>query len=425
MKVIGWIILLCIGYNAGNAQRQPDKIYREGILGVCFFTQGNQQSIPMMELGSGEQFELHFDELGKQPRNYYYSFQLCNADWTPADVNVFEYIRGFTQNRIMQYRFSSGTSTSYIHYQATLPEKSCVPTKSGNYLLKVYLDADTNQLAFTRRLLVVNNVVPIRASATQPFDPVLQNTHQKIQVSIQVKAISMFMQQLGNLVLLQNNRWETAHIPTQPPIIRGDVVEFNAEQDAVFPAGKEYRWADLRSIRFLSDRIDRIDLQTQPPLVYLKADAERSRSRYTYYSDGNGRLYVGTTDAANPWWQGEYMHVLYTFAPASKLSYAGKDVYIWGDCTQMLVPDQSRMEWNAEKGVYEKNLLLKQGYYTYQYITKDVRRIQSIPDPQVTEGNYFETENEYLVLYYYRSFGARHDELLGAQKVQAGAVLGR
>jgi len=425
MRAICWVVFVCMGCTAALAQRQPDKIYREGIQGVCFFAQGNQQALPLMELGSGEQFELHFDELGKQPRNYYYSFQLCNADWSPADINVFEYIRGFTQNRIMQYRFSSNTSTAYIHYQVNLPEKSCVPIKSGNYLLKVYLDADTNQVAFTRRLLVVNNVVPILASATQPFDPVLQNTHQKIPVSIQVKAIPMFMQQLGKLVILQNNRWETAHIPTQPLIIRGDVVEFNAEQEAVFPAGKEYRWADLRSIRFLSDRIDRIDPQTLPPLVYLKADAERSRSRYTYYSDGNGRFYIGTTDAANPWWQGEYMQVHFTFAPTSKQPYAGKDVYIWGDCTQMLSTDQSRMEWNAEKGVYEKNLLLKQGYYTYQYITKDTRSTQAIPDPQFTEGNYFEAENEYLILYYYRSFGARHDELLGVHKVQAGTVLVR
>ncbi|MEI8111663.1 MAG: DUF5103 domain-containing protein [Chitinophagia bacterium] len=425
MRVIFWIVLVCFGFRCGFAQQQPDKIYREGIQGVCFFAQGDQQSTPMMELGSGDQFELHFDELGKQPRNYYYSFQLCNADWTPADLNVFEYIRGFTQNRIMQYRFSSNTATSYIHYQVTLPEKSCVPIKSGNYLLKVYLDADTNKLAFTRRLLVVNNVVPILASATQPFDPLLQNTHQKIQVTIQVKGISMYMQQLGNLLILQNNRWETAHKPSQPPIIRGDVVEFNSELDGVFSAGKEYRWADLRSIRFLSDRIDRIDLQLQPPEVYLKVDAERSRSRYAYYSDGNGRFYIATTDAANPWWQGEYMQVHFTFAPTSKQAYAGKDVFIWGDCTQMLSADQSKMEWNAEKGFYEKKLLLKQGYFTYQYVTKDIRNNLSFPELQFTEGNFFETENEYLILYYYRSFGARHDELLGAKKVQAGAVLVR
>ncbi len=403
------------------AQRQPDKIFREGIGSVSFFRQGNQQAAPIMELGSGELFELHFDDLGKQPRNYYYSYQLCNADWSPADVIVFDYIKGFTQNRIIQYRFSSNTQTPYIHYQVTLPERSCVPIKSGNYLLKVYLDADTNQVAFTRRMMVVNKQVPILASATQPFDPSLQMTHHKIPVSIQVKAIPMFMQQLGKLVILQNNRWETAHIPTQPMIIRGDLIEFNSELEAVFPAGKEYRWVDVRSIRFLSDRIDRIDPTTQPPQLFLKPDADRSKTRYVYYPDLNGRFEISNTDVANPWWQGEYVNVHFTYVPANKQPFPGKEVFVSGDCTQLLPPEKTRMEWNGEKGAYEKTILLKQGYYSYQYLTRDIRTPNVLLDPTFTEGNYFEAENEYLILYYYRSFSSRYDELLGIQRVQAGA----
>ncbi len=31
----------------------------------------------------------------------------------------------------------------------------------------------------------------------------------------------------------------------QPTFIRGNLIEFNTENDAVFPAGKEFRWADL------------------------------------------------------------------------------------------------------------------------------------------------------------------------------------
>jgi hypothetical protein len=79
------------------------------------------------------------------------------------------------------------------------------------------------------------------------------------------------------------------------------------------------------------------------------------------------------------------------------------------------------MDWNAEKGVYEKTILLKQGYYSYQYLTRDIRPPNGLLDPTFTEGNYFEAENEYLILYYYRSFSSRYDELLGIQRVQAGA----
>ncbi|MCA6495399.1 MAG: DUF5103 domain-containing protein, partial [Chitinophagaceae bacterium] len=177
---------------------------------MAFFRQGDPFSFPLLELGSSDVLELHFDEMGRQPRNYFYTFQLCNADWSPADLNVFEYLRGFTQNRILQYRMSSATTTAYVHYQVNLPERNCLPLKSGNYMLKVFLNGDTSQLAFTRRMMIVQNQIPIGATALQPFDPALQMTHQKVQVSLDVKSIPLFMQQQGKLFILQNNRWETA-----------------------------------------------------------------------------------------------------------------------------------------------------------------------------------------------------------------------
>jgi len=416
-------LLLFFLFLTAHSQKQLDRIYMDNIRGVAFFKQGDPYSFPILELGSAELLELHFDELGRQPRNFFYTFQLCNADWTPADLNVFDYLRGFTQNRILQYRMSSATTIPYVHYQVNLPERSCLPVKSGNYLLKIFLNGDTSQLAFTRRMMIVKNQVPIGVSAQQPFDPSLQLTHQKIQVSLDVKSINLYMQQLGKLVIIQNNRWETARSPQLPMIIRENLVEFNAEQDAVFPAGKEYRWADLRSVRFQSDRIDRIDNSSAPVRVYLKTDQERSKNRYTFFPDLNGHFSIGTTDQYNSWWQGDYMDIQFTLEPTGKQPYPGKDVYLWCEATLMLPPEQYRMEWNESKGVYEKSLQLKQGYYSYSYITSRHKAPISIPDFSVTEGNYFEAENEYTILFYYRSFSARYDELLGIQRLRTGIGL--
>ncbi len=415
--------LLWLGF--AKAQTQTDRIYRENIRGVSFFKQGDPYSFPLMELGSGELLELHFDELGRQPRNYFYTFQLCNADWSPADLNVFEYIRGFTQNRILQYRMSSATSTDYVHYQVNLPEKNCMPFRSGNYLLKVFLNGDTSQLVLTRRMMIVQNQVPIGALALQPFDPALQLTHQKIQVTLDVKSINLFMQQQGKLFILQNNRWETAKTPSQPLIIRENLIEFNAEMDAVFPAGKEYRWADLRSIRFLSDRIDRVDNSTLPNTVYLKTDADRTKTRYAFFPDLNGHFSIGTTDQFNTWWQTDYMNVHFSFEPANRQPYPGRDVYIWSEATLLFPREQYKMEWNESRGLYEKTLQLKQGYYSYAYVSARSNDPVFRPDPSFTEGNYFETENEYTILFYYRSFSARYDELIGVHRLRTGPGLTR
>jgi hypothetical protein len=85
----------------------------------------------------------------------------------------------------------------------------------------------------------------------------------------------------------------------------------------------------------------------------------------------------------------------------------------------MLPTEKTRMEWNPEKSLYEQNILLKQGYYSYQYVTRDIRSPNLYPDPGFTEGNYFETENEYLILVYTRNLQFNYDELIGARRINS------
>ena len=135
----------------------PDHIYRSNIHSAKLFKYGDIFSYPSILLNSGEQLELHFDDFDADVKNYYYTFQLCNADWTPANLPTFDYIRGFQTTRISTYRYSSISFTKYTHYQAILPDRSSAPIRSGNYLLKVFLNSDTSDLYFTKRFLVVDN----------------------------------------------------------------------------------------------------------------------------------------------------------------------------------------------------------------------------------------------------------------------------
>lgn len=414
------ILTVILLVNTALAQRQPDRIYMEGIRTVKLFQQNDQQSIPLIRLGSADQLELHFDDLAAYPRNFFYTYQLCNADWSPALLNPFDYIRGFVQSRLSQYRMSSIALTRYIHYQALLPERSALPTKSGNYLLKVFLDGDTSKLAFTKRIMVIDDKVNIGARITQPFNNSLIRTHQKLQVTVATKDLNvMSPQQQTKLVIIQNNRWDDAATGLQPAFIRNNVLEYNGEQDALFPAGKEYRWADLRSFRFASDRVDRMDKNTQPNHVYIKPDLVRNDLRYAFFSNRNGWNEIGTTESINPWWQGDYAFVNFTLLPPNAKPFAGKDVFITGEFTGNQAGDSSVMEFDAEKGIYKKTLFLKQGYYSYNYVTKDKNRVQAKSDPALTEGNYWETENEYLILFYFRPLSSRYDELVGVTRLNS------
>lgn len=77
------------------------------------------------------------------------------------------------------------------------------------------------------------------------------------------------------------------------------------------------------------------------------------------------------------------------------------------------------MVYNAEKGEYERSLFLKQGYYSYTYVTRDAGNPNAEALTEQTDGNYWETENDYTVLIYYRSLAGRHDELVGASTINS------
>jgi hypothetical protein len=396
-----------------------DAILMPNIKTVQLYQQNNQLSLPMLNLSSSDAIELHFDDLDGYVKNYFYTFQLCNENWEEANLSPFDYIKGFTQNRISQYRVASIALTKYVHYQALLPERGSVPTKSGNYILKVFLNGDVRQLAFTKKFYVVENKANIAAQILQPFDNQKFRTHQRVQISVNATQLNPINpQQQVKLVVMQNNRYDNLVRSINPAFIRGNVLEYNGEQDCIFPAGKEYRWVDLRSFRFESERVDKIIKTQQPNEVFVKPDASRSQLRYTFFRDMNGWYNISTAENVNPFWQGEYANVHFTFVPDNQQAFVGKEVYLLGSFTNGL-STEAKLNFNDDDGVYQTSLFLKQGFYSYTYVTKDVKDKKSVPDVTQTDGNFWETENDYTIFVYFRSLSGRHDELVGVTNINS------
>lgn len=417
-RVLSFFILLHFSvYIYGQI---PDVTYMPGIQGIKLFIQGNQLGYPIINVNSVEGLELHFDDLEGRVKNYYYTFELCNADWSPVDLSTFDYLKGFSTIRINQYRQSSVSQVKYIHYQAILPDRNCVPTQSGNYLLKVFLDNDTSKLAFTRRILVYEKQAEVGLSVTQPFNTEIFKTDQKIQFQVNVGQLNVInpTQQI-KAVVLQNYRWDNAKINVPPTFIRGNSLEFSTEDNLVFPAGKEYRWIDLRSFHYQSERITKAEYLPGNINIYVHPDQDRTGQRYLKYVDYNGFYFIESTEVSNPWWQSDYATVHFTFIPKDNQPFPDKKIFIAGELTKYNFNDSSAMAYNAEKGQYEKTVYLKQGFYSYAYVTKDNRNPNSLVSNEQTEGNYWETENNYTVLVYYRSLSGRHDELIGFSTINS------
>jgi hypothetical protein len=108
--------------------------------------------------------------------------------------------------------------------------------------------------------------------------------------------------------------------------------------------------------------------------------------------------------------------VNFTFLPPDSIPYRGKDVYVFGQLTNYTLDDKSRMQFNTDKGVYESSLFLKQGYYSYTYIVADKNDISNRTE---VDGNYYEAENTYTILVYYKAFNDRSDQLIGATTIDS------
>lgn len=418
------LTLYCAILTLAAGAQLPDHIYKPNIRTVKLYKSGDIYSYPVLVLNSGDQLELHFDDMDGDVKYYYYSFQLCNADWTPANVQSFDYIRGFQSNRITTYRSSSIVQTRYTHYQAYLPERNSAPTKGGNYLLKVFLNDDTSKLAFTKRMLVINSKTAVTAQVLQPFNGNFFRTHQRVQVTVSTQAgqISTFSPQDLKVVVVQNNIWNGASVIDRPTIFRGNYYEYSDEENTTFASGKEWRWIDLRSLRLMSDRMQKLaDNDSNGRVdVFIKPDVERKEQLYVYYRDLNGIYTTENRDNSNALWQSDYAHVHFTYVPPGNRAYEGKSVYVFGELTNYEPNDDARMLFNNETGVYEKELYLKQGYYNYSYVTlTDKKQAGVQPSLENTEGNFWGTENGYMVMVYFRPFGARADELVGFTRVNS------
>jgi hypothetical protein len=424
VKYFLWCVFLLAGPLYGGCQVNwitPDHVYANNIKSVRLVPAGAPLSYPIISLLGTQTTELSFDDLDGDVKNYYYTLQLCNADWTPSDLTSFDYLSGFANNRLENYRFSNGTLQKYTHFTLDVPNSNCLPKRSGNYLLKIFLNDDTSQLVLTRRLLVVENKASIVGYIQQPINPELYQTGQKVNFNINISGMDLSnVQDEVKLYILQDYRWDNAITGIQPTFINGAELDYNTENDCIFPAMKEWRLLDMRSLEMNTEHVQRIFHQKDSTDVYVYADPSRVTVPFQARRDING-MYIPELieQGYSPDYEGDYATVHFSFPVREP--YAGSDLYIFGELTNYECGDANKLTYNPDRQAYEGSLFLKEGYYNYIYGLID-RGTDSLKTTY-TEGNWWETENTYTILVYYRALGDRADQLIGA--VTLNSVLNR
>jgi hypothetical protein len=374
---------------------------------------------PVVELRNGK-INLQFDCIGTDLRDFLYTIIHCDSDWTPSQLQDNEYIDGFMEDRITNISTSVNTLTDYTHYQLTLPNQNMRFTKSGNYLLIIMDDDNDKETVMVRRFMVSENTW----KTTAQLSPVVSSrkifTHHEID--FQVSHDGFLLSNPTNEVqayVYQNMRWDRVFGPIAPrPFVSvKNKLSFDYQDSIVFPAGKEWRFFDMRTYNFRGPGIQKIERNNQTWQVYLKPEQDRSESiGYELVNDLNGNYTIENRTAGESFLQTDYANVL--FILEQDQPFDNEDVYVFGALTDWQLKPEFKMQYDDDSKSYYCNPLLKQGYYNYSFLVVNADTFQASEDND-QEGNWHETDNVYNVFTYYRPFGGNYDRLVSVGGVDS------
>jgi hypothetical protein len=413
------IFLLSLAPIPSTAQtniQYTDHVYRASIKSVECYNTDKEGSFPIIQLRSNERLRLAFDDLEGRSRNYYYSLEHCDAQWNTSRLSPAEYLQGFIEDRIMDYNYSSGTVQKYIHYEVKLPNQNMIPKLAGNYLLKVYEDSDQSRMIITRRVYITGSAVGIGAEVVPSNTVSLRATNQKLNFQVTYAGLNVQNPYTDiKVMVMLNGRPETGQLNTRPTYIRGTQLIYNDFNINNFDGGNEFRHFDTRTLKLNSEHIARIFKDTTNTIL-LTGDESRNQSAYLFQYDINGSFYIINQDGRDARTDGDYAYVFFNLAVNTTLPKG--DIYLTGKFNNYELIEANRMIFDPSRNQYTTHALLKQGVYDYKYVFQN--SATKLANSKPLEGSFFETENDYQILVYYRPSGSRWEELVGYKVVNTG-----
>jgi hypothetical protein len=394
--------------------RYENYIYDENIQTVIFHRDGTDFDPPVVKLNSDEQLRLKFDDLSAESKNLSYTFLHCDADWKPSNLLPIEYISGFAENPIRDYQFSFNTLISYNHYELLFPDDNARPILSGNYLLVVYADGNIDKPLITRRFYIVDPKTLIDAAVKQSSLVTELKSRQELTFTVQHNIYDNPSERIS-VYVSQNGRSDFVLENIHPDFVRNNELVFNNPRTLSFPGGNEFRYFTVKNHEYAVDKVASVKFEKPYYFFQLVPDKDESFQPYSYHPDLNGERKITADNVSNPDLEADYVYVDFSLnmdKPAEK-----GDFYVFGALSDFRLSDETRMKFDEKTNLWSLRLLLKQGYYNFEYDFAE--SLNSVPDNGLTQGCHYETENSYLIFVYYRNPGKSFDELIGVQEVNS------
>ena len=393
-------------------------IYADYIKSVTFTHRGLQTSMPVIDFNSRYQgsLQLGFDDLEGGFKTYLYRIIHCDKDWYPSELEEIEYLDGFNYEEIDNFGYSANAYSEYTHYDLYLPNDDLMWTISGNYLLVIY-DEEYEVPVLSRRFMVAENQVNIGYNIMKPKNVMKLNTHQEIELTINHKNIYVSRPRTELFVtVVQNGNWNSALTNLQGTYERGDIVYFDLYDFIVFPALKEFRNFDIRSLNYTTEFVNAIDRDKDVSTVLLDLNKKRYTRNFLSEIDANGFFVLDNFDYGDGTVTSEYANVIFTLESEKQYD---EDLYIIGAFSDWQARKEYKLDYDPTRSLYIGEAFFKQGYYDYMFALQD--KETGYLDMETIEGSWYETENDYMVLVYFREFGSFYDRLIGVQNFNSNA----
>lgn len=381
---------------------------------ISFRVNGNNV-IPFFKLG--ETFELSFDDLYGDEADYYYTITQYNYDWSaPSDLAKVEYLNGMDNQRIITYENSFNTLQLYSHYKQVFPNRFNQITKSGNYMITVL--NDEGEIVFSRRVIIYEEQVAVGMLVRRARDFESLDGKQNIEMTINYgDRILQNPIQNVKVTLFQNGNWKTSISNVKPQYTLGSELIYRYNKETQFWAGNETYSIDNKIIRATNNTVAKVTSGENIYNTFLYVNTPRKNVPYTYFPDINGNFFIQNANSTNSQVEADYSWVYFALNTPNLID---KNIYVVGMFNNYALTDEYKLEFNKNSGLYEKAVLLKQGFTNYQYVITD--KTGKVDYKNAIDGNFFQTENNYTAIVYYRGNNDRYDRVIGIANTNSEVI---
>lgn len=397
-------MIIAINVNCFS-QILKNKIFYNYIKTAQIRNNSNILSYPVFELSSIEKIIIEFDDLNHNSSINDYQFTVihCNNNWQKSDLFFSQYCSGNEHNYFEDISQSFNTLTLYSHYKIELPNINLNFLLSGNYIFCVFKNSEPSDTVLTLRFSIYEKLSSISGQIKHPENISLYNTHQQIEFTATSSLFNFQNFNLLSINIFQNNFEINYKYDIKPTFIENNKLVFSNSNDLIFKAGNEFRYIDIQNVKVKNENILKIEENEKYEFFF---NIEEKRRLYFSNKDINGKLLINNYLGNNSSQEADYVLVKLYF----DFPYTYTKLYIFGDISNGVLSDEFQLKYDNQNKKYFSEIILKQGYYNY-VISNSNSYYSDF------EGDFFETNNNYLIYIYLQDKNLNYDRLIGFETI--------